>query len=111
MTHYMNQDLFNQTVMTLAAMTMLIEHPDNTPAKTLEAQQVLDKAIQAYLNYYTEDDFLSEAKECASTVIDWIRKGSGSYDEKWETLILLNGATQRFKPNGKRKLSAVSSPG
>lgn len=94
---YMPQDLFNCVVLALA-LGQFVGHTQP------EAHSITDTFIKRYLDFYTEDDFLSEAQDCAARTLNWLRGQnltSGNQILVW--LSALSQAAQKYKPNGERK--------
>ena len=114
---YMPQDLFNQTAMAIAAMQWINR---NDAGLHRGISKKLNDSLQVYLDYYTDDDFLPEAQECAEDILNWVRKefehnndNTGSIlavrtefknpDDTTLLMVAMYEAVLSYKPNGKRK--------
>ena len=106
MAHYMPQDLFNQTAMGLAEMEWVSRNNGglyNSQRRGISKK--LNESLQVYLDYYTDDDFLPEAEECAEEILDWVRREFKHHNDNTALILAMNEAVLKYKPNGKRKPS------
>ena len=98
MTYYMPQHLFNATVLGLALGQYVAE---TSPA---EARAITDKAVSSYQDFYTEDDFLPEAEDCATRTLAWLRDTYGNDEQMMvAALAAFNDAVHKYNPDGNRK--------
>lgn len=119
MAHYMPQDLFNQTAMGLAEMEWVSRNDGGLyNAQRRGISKKLNESLQVYLDYYTDDDFLPEAEECAEEILDWVRTESEHNTDNTASILAvrtefknpnddtalilaMNEAVLKYKPNGK----------
>ena len=98
MTYYMPQHVFNGVALSIALGRFVGQ---NNPA---EAQAIIAEGLQTYSNFYTQDDFLPEAEDCATRTLDWLREQAKD-DPKvtFALLAALNDAVLKYQPNGDKK--------
>jgi hypothetical protein len=95
--YYMPQELFNCTVLALALGNFLSEEKP-------EVRSVLHEGLRVYLDFYTEDDFLPDAEDCAARTLGWIRgQTSNGRDMTFAWLTALNDAVLQYEPSGEPK--------
>ena len=94
----MPQDLFNSAVL---AVTLGKFVGDGNPG---QAQDIIDRAMRSYLDFYTQDNFLPEVEDSATRTLMWLRETYPN-DQKMILVALtaLSDAAMKFDPNGDRK--------
>ena len=97
MAYYMPQDIFNCAVLALALGHFVCEEKP-------EARSMIDEGLALYLDFYTEDDFLPDAEDCASRTLAWLRdQTANDRDMTFTWLAALNDAVLKYEPSGQRK--------
>lgn len=94
--YYMDQELFNYLVLVLVLVKFVGKNDAQAQAMTAEC-------VQRYLDFYTDDNFLPEAEDCAERTFSWLHAQHGTDGGRTLLTALLNAA-RKYKPNGKRKI-------
>ena len=97
MARYMDQELFNSVVLRLAAGRFI----EKTKP---EAHSITQNYLYRYVEYFSEDDFLPEAEDCARRTVTWLQKHNlTGAEQTLQWLISLYQASQKYKPDGERR--------
>jgi hypothetical protein len=97
MAMFMDQDLFNKLVFTIALSNRM------PGVSQIDRDSILEKALATYRKSFPSDSFEFEAKQATHNLLHWLDKNERDVEVAFLLLNALLAASKDWHPNGTRR--------